>query len=132
MSYQLPYTDSVNIAVDSQFLANHSDPEEHNYAFSYTITITNNSEHALQLKSRSWLITDANGDTSTVEGAGVVGQQPRLTPGQSFTYTSGCVLKTPLGTMQGHYVFESDDGQACKAPIDVFRLAQPNILHWET
>ncbi len=123
------HTKSINITVKSAYLPEQSDQEEPRFVFSYTITITNNSENKVQLLSRYWLITDANGETSTVAGEGVIGQQPYIAPNQSFTYSSGCLLKTPLGTMQGHYQLLDHDNNLLHADIPVFRLALPNILH---
>jgi len=120
---------AVNISVETDYLSQQSSEIEHRYAFSYTITIKNNSDQTIQLLSRHWTITDANGDVSTVVGEGVIGQQPKIKPNKSFTYTSGSVFKTPVGTMQGHYLFIDDSKQAFQADIPVFRLAIPNILN---
>ncbi|WDE12371.1 Co2+/Mg2+ efflux protein ApaG [Thalassomonas haliotis] len=119
----------ISVSTKTAYLPEQSLPHEQAYAFSYTITITNNSEQAVKLLARSWLITDANGETSTVEGEGVVGQTPDILPGTSFSYTSGSVFKTPLGTMQGYYQLQNPQGQALRAEIPVFRLAMPNILN---
>lgn len=119
----------IDVQVDAKFLPEQSLTSEDRYMFQYTITITNSGEHSSQLLSRSWLITDSIGETNTVEGDGVVGQQPILQPSQSYTYTSGCILKSPLGTMEGFYVFIQEDGTKVKAPIKVFTLAMPNIIN---
>lgn len=121
--------ETINITVKTAYIPEHSDQEEPRFVFSYTITITNNGKDNVQLLSRYWLITDANGETSTVSGEGVIGKQPSIAPNKSFTYSSGCLLKTPIGTMQGHYQFLSHDNNLVQADIPVFRLAQPNILH---
>ncbi|WP_206483365.1 Co2+/Mg2+ efflux protein ApaG [Thalassotalea sp. G2M2-11] len=118
-----------HVCVQTAYLPQQSSEIEHRYVFSYTITITNNSDTSAQLLSRYWLITDANDDKSTVVGEGVVGKQPNIAVGQSFTYTSGCILKTPLGTMEGHYQFVDSDKQVFQVAIPVFRLALPNILN---
>jgi ApaG protein len=97
--------------------------------FAYTITITNNGERASKLLNRHWVITDALGHVEEVRGEGVVGQQPRLRKGESFRYTSGAVLKTPVGAMQGSYEFEDSDGRMFEVPIQPFSLSQPNLVH---
>jgi len=117
------------IAVTSHYLAEQSDEKDSRFVFSYTITITNNTQEAFQVISRYWLITDANGDTTTVEGEGIVGKQPRIMPGKSYTYTSGCFFQTPLGTMQGYYQVITDNKESGIIDIPVFQLAQPNIVH---
>lgn len=119
----------ISVSTKTAYLAEQSLPQEQTYAFSYTITITNNSDQMVRLLARSWLITDANGETSTVEGEGVIGQTPDILPGTSFSYTSGSVFKTPLGTMQGYYQLQNPQGEFLKAEIPVFRLAMPNILN---
>ena len=91
--------------------------------------IENTGRVAAQLLSRHWIITDAAGQVQEVKGDGVVGEQPYLEPGDSFRYTSGAVLETPVGTMQGAYQMVADDGQHFDAPIPVFRLSVPNVLH---
>lgn len=127
----MPHTvDKVDtISVVSHYLPNQSDEKDSRFVFSYTITITNNTDEAFQVLNRYWLITDANADTSTVEGEGIVGKQPRILPGMSYTYTSGCFLQTPLGTMQGYYQITTDDKETSIIDIPVFQLAQPNIIH---
>jgi ApaG protein len=124
----LPIIDTIEIKIVTAFIADQS-IENQQYVFSYTITIANKDKQQLQLISRRWLITDANGDVSTVEGEGVIGKQPILATGQHFTYTSGCVLKTPLGSMQGFYTFRDQSGQLFKAPIHIFTLAKPNVVN---
>ncbi|XOV80853.1 MAG: Co2+/Mg2+ efflux protein ApaG [Aestuariibacter sp.] len=119
----------IQIQVETQYLPNHLPPEEDKFAFSYRITITNGSEENLKLLNRYWLITDGNAKTSEVYGAGVVGEQPTIKPNQQYRYTSGAVLDTPVGTMQGHYEFRRPDGSQFKAPIPLFSLAVPNALN---
>ncbi|MBY5993021.1 Co2+/Mg2+ efflux protein ApaG [Ferrimonas balearica] len=116
------------IEVDTQYVADQSEPAKGRYLFHYTIAITNVSEHSLTLKRRHWLITDGNGEQMEVEGAGVVGETPTLVPGQAFRYTSSVVLPTPLGSMMGHYTLEGGNG-AVRAPIPRFRLSMPGALH---
>lgn len=120
-------TETINVV--THYLPEQSDEKDSRYVFSYTITITNNTEGPLQVMNRYWLITDANGDTSTVEGEGIVGKQPHIKPGASYTYTSGCFLLTPLGTMQGYYQAIDENKETVILDIPVFQLAQPNIVH---
>jgi len=120
---------SDTISVSTQFIPEQSDESDLKYVFSYTVTITNNTDKAFQVLSRYWLITDGNGETTTVEGSGIIGEQPHIIPGTSFTYTSGCLLKTPLGTMQGYYQVIDDNKETSIIDIPVFQLALPNIIH---
>lgn len=106
-----------------------SDAEAGRYAFSYTITITNTGEVAAQLLSRHWIITDANNLVQEVKGQGVVGAQPKLKPGESFEYTSGSMLATPVGTMRGSYQMLAEDGTRFDAAIPEFTLSVPRVLH---
>ncbi len=122
-------TTAVSVSVVSQYIAQQSVEAEHQFVFSYTITITNNSAETVQLLSRYWLITDANGDANTVTGEGVIGQQPYIKANESFTYTSGCLLKSPLGNMQGHYQMQTNSAKLIQVDIPIFRLAKPNILN---
>lgn len=119
----------VAVTVDTFYIAAQSDPAAERYVFAYTITIDNNSTEAVQLLRRYWLITDANGKQTEVRGDGVIGEQPTLNPGTSYQYTSGAVLETPVGTMQGHYEMLSASEQQFNADIPLFRLAMPNILN---
>ena len=119
----------ILVSVTSQYITQQSVEGEQQFVFSYTITISNNSSETTQLLNRYWLITDANGDTSEVSGEGVIGQQPFIKAGESFTYTSGCLLKSPLGYMQGHYQMQINSGKVIDVDIPVFRLAKPNILN---
>ncbi|MDO9107329.1 MAG: Co2+/Mg2+ efflux protein ApaG [Methylovulum sp.] len=111
------------------FIAAQSAPEKDRYVFAYTITITNQGEVPAQLLSRHWLITDANGKTQEVRGEGVVGEQPYLKPGETFRYTSGAMIETPVGTMQGNYSMRSDEGDDFNADVPKFTLAIPRTLH---
>lgn len=120
---------SEAISVETQYIPEQSDTNNLRHVFSYTITISNNTNKAFQVLSRYWLITDGNGETSTVEGDGIVGEQPHIIPGTSYTYTSGCLLKTPLGTMQGYYQVIDDNQETSIVDIPVFQLALPNIIH---
>lgn len=128
-SLMLESIDLVKIATQVEFIEQQSDKYKQQFVFSYTITIENNSDKTLQLLSRSWQITDANATKVSIEGDGVVGQQPILQSGQRYRYSSGSVLKTPIGTMEGYYIFKDLQGKNYKADIPLFRLAVPNILN---
>jgi ApaG protein len=119
----------MSISVKTQYLADQSDPDSEEYAFAYTVTITNTGQVAAQLISRHWSIIDAQGDKREIKGLGVVGHQPLLEPGQSFEYSSGTPLATPTGSMSGSYFFVAEDGERFDVPIAQFELAQPRILH---
>ena len=119
----------IKVAARSQYVEDQSNPALGRYVFAYTITIENTGETAAQLLSRHWVITDANGKVEEVRGDGVVGEQPLLVPGETFRYTSGAVLETPLGTMHGSYQMVGQDGTQFDAPIPAFRLAVPHALH---
>jgi ApaG protein len=118
----------IRIEVETAYLDEQSDPKERRYVFSYTITIRNEGAVSARLMTRHWVITDANGKVQEVRGDGVVGEQPHLKPGQGFRYSSGAVLETPVGAMQGSYQMVTDDGMQFDAPIAAFRLAMPGIL----
>src|ERR1700736_2024581 len=124
-----PVPHQIRIEVETNYLDEQSDPKERRYVFSYTITIRNEGLVAARLLTRHWVITDANGKVQEVRGDGVVGEQPYLKPGQGFRYSSGAVLETPVGSMQGSYQMLADDGQQFDAPIAPFRLAIPGVLH---
>lgn len=119
----------ISIQVDNEFLSEESEPDSSRYVFSYTITLANTGEVSARLLTRHWVITNADGLVQEVHGEGVVGEQPYLAPGGSFRYTSGAVLATPVGTMQGSYQWVGDDGVAFDAPIPLVRLAVPGLLH---
>jgi ApaG protein len=119
----------ISVSVQTEYIASQYVKNEKNYVFSYTITITNNSKQSVKLLSRYWLITDGNNETNTVAGEGVIGKQPVIAPDKKYTYTSGCILKTPVGTMQGHYQMLCDDKKLQQVEIPVFGLAQPLILN---
>ncbi|KAJ1463948.1 ApaG domain-containing protein [Baffinella frigidus] len=121
--------DDISVSVKTEYIASQLIENEKNYIFSYTISITNNSTKPIKLLSRYWLITDGDNKTSTVVGEGVIGKQPTIAPEKNYSYTSGCVLKTPVGTMQGHYQMLSDDKNLLQVEIPVFGLAQPLILN---
>ncbi len=119
----------ININVVTDYIAEQSDPTVDRYVFAYTITINNSGEIPAKLLNRHWLITDANGKVQEVRGEGVVGEQPHLNPGEFFEYTSGAVLETPVGIMEGEYEMVTDEGDTFLAPIDRFSLAIPRTLH---
>jgi len=119
----------IEIEVATQFLPEQSNPDEERYFFAYSITVTNTGTEAAQLISRHWVITDATGKVEEVRGLGVVGHQPFLKPGESFEYSSGCPLATPVGTMKGSYQMVAEDGTRFEAPVSEFILAMPRTLH---
>ncbi len=119
----------IRVEVETSYLDEQSEPREHRYVFAYTITIRNDGPTPARLLTRHWVITDANGKVQEVRGDGVVGEQPHLKPGQGFRYSSGAVIETPVGAMQGSYQMVTDDGLAFDAPIPPFRLAIPGVLH---
>ena len=122
-------TFDIRIQVVTDYVDEQSEPEADRYVFSYTITISNIGELPARLISRHWVITDANGKVQEVTGDGVVGEQPHLNPGEEFRYSSGAVLETPVGAMQGLYRMEADNGVNFDAPIAPFTLAVPGVLH---
>ena len=124
-----PAPHKIRVEVDTSYLEDQSDPKERRFVFSYTITIRNEGSTPARLLTRHWIITDSNGKVQEVRGDGVVGEQPYLKPGQGFRYSSGAVLETPVGAMQGSYQMVSDDGEQFDAPIAAFRLAMPGLLH---
>ena len=119
----------VDVSVVTRYLAEQSQPDQDRFAFAYTITVQNNGELPAKLLSRHWVITDGDGRVEEVRGAGVVGQQPLIAAGKSHTYSSGTVMTTKVGTMQGSYQMIADDGQQFDAIIAPFRLAVPGALH---
>jgi len=122
-----PY--EITVQVQSQFLPEQSDPAQQQYFFAYTVRITNTGQQPAQVISRHWIIVDGNNQRQDVRGLGVVGQQPLLAPGETFEYTSGCPLRTPVGSMHGSYLCAGDDGQPFEASIAEFVLAMPRTLH---
>jgi len=119
----------IKVDVETQYVAEDSRPAEQRFVFAYTITITNDTDSFARLLNRHWIIADGNGDESEVKGPGVVGEQPRLGPGQSFQYVSGAVLETEVGSMRGSYEFEDDSGALFDVPIPTFGLSRPNAVH---
>ncbi|MCY1418581.1 Protein ApaG [compost metagenome] len=119
----------IDVSVVTRFLKEQSDPENDRFAFAYTITVQNNGSVPAKLMSRHWLITNGDGQVEEVKGAGVIGQQPLIEPGKSHTYSSGAVISTQVGTMQGSYQMFAEDGKRFEAIIAPFRLAVPGALH---
>jgi len=122
-----PY--AIQISVDTRFVVEQSQPDADRYVFAYTITLRNIGGIPARLLARHWIITDANGKVEEVRGDGVVGEQPRLNPGEGYSYTSGAVLQTSVGTMRGAYFLHADDGTDFETPIPEFVLSVPRTLH---
>lgn len=119
----------IDISARVNYLAEQSDEADSRFVFAYTITLTNASDSSVQLISRHWIITDSERHVQEVRGKGVVGEQPVLKPGQSFEYSSGTVLATQVGTMSGSYQMVAEDGTEFDAPIPMFVLSVPRVLH---
>jgi ApaG protein len=119
----------ITVTTRTTYVPGQSDTERGRYVFAYTITLKNTGTVAAQLISRHWIITDANNQVQEVRGLGVVGEQPKLAPEQTFEYTSGPAIATPVGTMRGTYQMVGDDGSEFEAPIPEFTLSIPRILH---
>jgi len=125
-------TRSITISVEPEFLDEHSDLHEHRFVWAYHVRIENQGLQTVQLKSRYWHITDEMGRVQEVSGAGVIGEQPTLKPGDSFEYSSGTPLGTASGIMQGHYVMMAENGETFEVAIPVFSLDSPyqsRLLH---
>jgi ApaG protein len=119
----------IKIQVKTHYLTEHSSPAMHRFAFAYSISITNNGDQPVQLLRRHWIITNGNRKVEDVRGDGVVGQQPWIAPKESFHYTSGAVLETPVGTMEGSYEMQHQSGDTFQAMIPRFTLSKPGSLH---
>ncbi len=124
-----PAPPDIHVSVRTAYIPGRSDPEDHRYFFAYTVTIRNDGDRPAQLLTRHWIITDSDGNREEVHGEGVVGKQPLLAPGESFEYTSGTLIKTPVGTMRGSYQMVAGPGVAFEAPIPEFVLSFPRTLH---
>lgn len=127
MSSSDPYR--IEVVALAEYIEAQSRPDDDHHVFAYHITIRNTGTQAARLLTRHWIITDASGKVQQVQGEGVIGKQPLLAPGESFNYTSGCVLATAVGTMQGSYRMEAADGHRFDAEIPLFVLAMPRVLH---
>ncbi len=125
----MPVSTDIEVTVKTAYVEAQSDPQQDRYVFSYTITIANHGDRPSQLLNRHWIISDASGGVEEVRGEGVVGQQPRLLPGQAFEYTSGAILQTPVGSMHGEYEFADDNGERFEVAIAPFSLSMPNLVH---
>ena len=122
-------TRGIRVQVESQYIAERSEPRENYFFFAYRVTIENEGSETAQLMSREWVITDSDGNTERVIGPGVVGEQPILKPGESFEYTSFCPLRTSFGSMHGTYTMKTDSGETFEARIDPFNLAVPGVVN---
>jgi ApaG protein len=122
-------TDGIRVEVRSEYRPDRSEPQRRRWLFAYTVTISNEGPSPAQLLTRHWIIVDGSGHREDVRGDGVVGHQPRLEPGQSFEYTSFCVLQTSHGSMRGSYQMARDDGQRFDAEIAAFPLVIPEMVN---
>lgn len=119
----------ISVSVKTNFVKSQSKPHAGRFVYAYTITIKNIGDEAAQLLTRHWIITDSNNKIQEVKGDGVIGEQPRLNPGQEYQYTSGVILETESGTMEGSYQMKTDQGALFDAPIPTFALVQPHAIH---
>ncbi len=119
----------IQVKITTQYLEAESNPDASRFVFAYTLSIENIGDIAAKLLSRHWIITDANNHVQEVKGKGVIGEQPYLRPGQSFQYTSGTMIETPVGSMQGTFQMIADDDHHFDAIIEPFSLALPRILN---
>ena len=129
MSTSTAVTRKVSVRVQCEYAPERSDPAAHHWFFVYTVTITNMGEETVQLLSRHWVITDGDNNVEEVRGPGVVGKQPVLHPGESFTYSSGCPLRTPFGLMAGTYQMVTPSGEQFDVQIGSFALSEPYTVH---
>jgi len=129
MGRSIATTDGIKVEVTSRYVPERSAPPEDLYFFAYKVKVSNDGREAARLVNRHWIITDAQGEVEQVHGPGVVGEQPRLEPGESFEYTSGFPLPTPRGSMRGTYEMWRDDGRRFKAEIAPFALEMPHTLN---
>ena len=120
---------AIEVRVETEYLPYQSSPEKNQYAFAYHITLSNVGHIDAQLISRHWIIIDGNGVRREVKGMGVVGEQPLISPGESYQYSSGAVLETVVGTMQGNYHMQGENGQGFEVDIPLFSLALPNAVN---
>ena len=122
-------TRGILVTVESRYIPERSSAAAHQYAFAYTVKIANRGDVTAQLRSRHWIITDADGVVQEVEGEGVVGAQPVLRPGEEFEYTSWCIIATPSGSMRGTYQMVTNTGEQFDAEVAPFRLSLPQLLN---
>ena len=125
----MPAKHHIAVTVKTRFLDEQSEPDNARFVFSYTIRIENQGEVPAQLISRHWVITDSDNKIQEVRGLGVIGEQPRLAPGESFEYSSGASIATQVGTMRGSYQMLAEDGTSFEAEIPEFVLSVPRVLH---
>ena len=127
----MPYNMKNNIEIElhTNYIKDQSAPALNRYVYAYTITIMNTGDIAAKLISRHWVITDGHGNTQEVRGEGVIGEQPHIEPGESYEYTSGTVMETPVGSMHGSYQMINDDSEEFDATIPAFTLSTPHALH---
>ncbi len=126
---EIPRKYEITVSARANYLPEQSDADEGRFVFAYTITITNTGSVPARLISRHWIITDSENKVQEVRGLGVVGEQPLLQPQESFEYTSGAAIATPVGTMRGSYQMVAEDGNSFDAPIPEFMLSMPRVLH---
>ncbi len=119
----------IEVRVEPEYLEEHSDPQAGHFVFAYHIFIRNMGAKAARLMRRHWYITDGDGNVEEVEGDGVIGEQPLIAPGQTHRYSSFCIISTPVGVMEGHYLMKAADGREFDAEIPAFRLTAPGVLH---
>ncbi len=120
---------NIQVSVDTEFLADQSDPDSLRWVFAYHITIRNEGTVSARLLTRHWVITDGEERVQEVHGEGVIGEQPHIAPGQTFSYTSGAILETEVGSMRGSYQMIAEDGTHFDAKVPMFTLAVPHALH---
>jgi ApaG protein len=129
MGQSVAVTEGIRVEVESRYMGRRSEPADNDYFFAYRVRIVNESERSARLLTRHWIITDGNGLTQHVRGPGVIGQTPRLAPGESFEYESFCPLPTPLGAMRGEYHFVDEQGSAFEVEVAEFSLEEPMSLN---
>ncbi len=122
-------TRDIRVEVEARYVPDRSAPDEKQWFFAYAVKIENLGEEVVQLLSRHWIITDANGRVDEVQGAGVIGEQPVLRPGETFAYASACPLPTPMGTMHGTYQMVTDEGERFDAKVAPFTLCEPFAIN---
>ncbi|MBD3645609.1 MAG: Co2+/Mg2+ efflux protein ApaG [Alcanivorax sp.] len=120
---------NIQVSVETEFLADQSDPDNQRWVFAYHITIRNEGTVSARLLTRHWVITDGEDRVQEVHGEGVIGEQPHIAPGQEFSYTSGAILETEVGSMRGSYQMIGEDGTHFDAQVPMFTLAVPHALH---
>ncbi|WP_290539293.1 MULTISPECIES: Co2+/Mg2+ efflux protein ApaG [Alcanivorax] len=120
---------NIQVSVETEFLADQSDPDSQRWVFAYHITIRNEGTVSARLLTRHWVITDGEDRVQEVHGEGVIGEQPHIAPGQEFSYTSGAILETEVGSMRGSYQMIGEDGTHFDAQVPMFTLAVPHALH---